>query len=58
MAVRGARFRKLTEKLTVPMTPEMAQAVLRAAEKERISAAEVVRRSIDINLALEKGEAA
>lgn len=57
---RGRRRtgRKLTERMTIPMTPEMLRAVVMAADALQVPAAEWVRRLIEHAAEPEKGEAA
>jgi hypothetical protein len=55
---RKRTSRKMTDRLTIPMTPEMLRSVVAAADKLKVPAAEWVRRLIKGEFETETGEAA
>ena len=50
--------RRMSERMTIPMTPEMLRAVRTEGEARNLPAAEWVRRLIDQALGAQAGEAA
>lgn len=56
MTKRGRSKPKLSERLTVPMTPDLLRVVQETAEQRKLPAAEMVRRILEAHLCEDEDE--